>query len=172
MEFAGMMRSVELTLTDTSDTAFRVVWAALDEAGLASSGRSASPTNRPHITLVAGASLALPTWPASLVPPPSVVLGGLTLFPAGRGRSVLVRAVVVDEALAAFHRAVHELVPGGVPTSLPGHWSPHITLARRLTPPEVGTAVSVVAALPELASASVGGVRFWSGDDRTVTPLA
>jgi 2'-5' RNA ligase len=166
------MRSVELTLTPDTDAAFRAAWAALDDAGVPSSGRSTSPTNRPHVTLAAGPSLVVPSWPAALHPPASLLLGGLTLFPAGRGRSVLVRAVVVDRALAAFHGALHDLVPGALEQTLPDRWSPHVTLARRLTPEEVALALPALAELPPMPEAAVAGVRFWDGDARQVTPLA
>lgn len=165
------MRSVELTFAPDADRAFRAAWTALDDAGVPSSGRSTSPTNRPHVTLAAGPSLVAPSWPEGLRPPEYLLLGGLTLFPAGRGRSVLVRAVVVDRVLAGFHRSVHDLVPGALEQTLPDRWSPHVTLARRLTPEEVALALPALAALPPLPSVAVEEVRFWDGDAREVTPL-
>ena len=80
--------------------------------------------------------------------PTDVRLGGLLLFPAGPGRSVLVRAVVVDAALAAFHEAVHAVAPGGLETSLPGSWSPHVTLARRVRDEDLPRAVAALRTAP------------------------
>ncbi|MGN8051156.1 2'-5' RNA ligase family protein [Curtobacterium sp. 22159] len=168
------MRSIELVLDPASDAAVRSAWSALVAADLPSLGRHPSPSNAPHVTLAAGEGLPVPRVPA--VPlPASVTLGGLLLFPAGPGRSVLVRAVVVDRALAAFHEAVHEAVRGTVPASvvstLPGRWSPHVTLARRVRDEDLPAAVAALrsAQLPEVLG--VGGVRHWDGGTKTVTPV-
>lgn len=183
------VRSIELTLAPSSDAAVRAAWDALAEGGLPSLAAHTSPTNRPHVTVAAGAALAMPA--ALPGPPASIALGGWTLFDArpaadGSARFVLVRAVVLDEELAAFHRAVHEAVPvaasvlshdaslAAVPESLPGSWSPHLTIARRLSAPRVAVALEALAAMPEPlpSRVDVDGVRFWDGDTRTVTPLA
>ncbi|PZE23068.1 2'-5' RNA ligase family protein [Curtobacterium sp. MCBD17_028] len=167
------MRSIELVFDDATDGALRAGWRALVDAGLPSLALHDSPSNRPHVTLVAGPTLEpVPCLPAvAATHPAEVRFGGLTLFPAARGRFVLVRAVVVSEALGAFHRRVHEVVPGGLPTSLPDAWSPHVTIARRLPPEALPAAVSALAAVPVPEFGAVAGVRFWDGDERVVTPL-
>ena len=162
------MRSIELVLDPAADAAVRTVWDALVEADLPSLGRSA--TNSPHVTLSAGDALPVPTGFDTPVPA-TLRLGGVLLFPAGPGRSVLVRAVVVDPALADFHRSVHRAAPGGVDTSLPGAWSPHVTLARRVRDEDLPRAVAVLRAAPLPVTLAVGGVRHWDGETRTVTPL-
>ncbi|PZF27226.1 2'-5' RNA ligase family protein [Curtobacterium sp. MCPF17_051] len=165
------MRSIELVLGPESDAAVRSAWQALIDADLPSLGRHPSPSNAPHVTLAAGDSLPVPAGLRTPVPT-SIRLGGLLLFPAGAGRSVLVRAVVVDAALTTFHGEVHAVAPGGVETSLPGHWSPHVTLARRLRDEDLPRAVAALRAVPLPEALDVGGVRHWDGETRTITPLA
>lgn len=171
----GVVRSIELTLSPASDAEIRSAWTALADAGLPSLAAHTSETNRPHLTLAAGPSLESPE--ALPAPPASLLLGGWTLFdsrPAadGSARFVLVRAVVLDGALATFHRAVHAAAPGAVPTTLPDGWSPHLTIARRLSAPRVAVALEALAAVPLPETVDVDGIRFWDGDTRTVTPLA
>ncbi|WP_251009112.1 2'-5' RNA ligase family protein [Curtobacterium sp. ISL-83] len=163
------MRSIELVLDPASDAAVRSAWSALVDADLPSLGRSG--TNSPHVTLAAGPELPVPAATPVLLPS-TIRLGGVLLFDAGAGRHVLVRAVVVDRALAAFHEAVHAVAPGGLETSLPGRWSPHVTLARRVRDEDLPRALAAlaVAPLPELLA--VGGVRHWDGETKTVTALA
>ncbi|WP_058725086.1 2'-5' RNA ligase family protein [Curtobacterium luteum] len=165
------MRSIELVLSPAADAAVRAVWDELIAEDLPSLGRHVSDSNAPHVTLAAGPDLLVP--PRFDAPaPPTLRLGGVLLFPAGPERSVLVRAVVVDHALAAFHEAVHRAAPGGVDTSLPGAWSPHLSFARRVRDADLPRALAALrrAPLPEVLE--VGGVRFWDGETKTVTPLA
>jgi hypothetical protein len=166
--FTRCVRSVELVLDPSSDAAVRAAWDALVRADLPSLGRS--DTNSPHVTLAAGDDLRVPD--GFDVPLPSRLrLGGLLLFPAGPGRSVLVRAVVLDPALAAFHEAVHRAVPGAVATTRSGAWSPHLTFARRVRDQDLGAAVAALRSSPLPEELMIGGVRHWDGVARTVTPI-
>ena len=148
----------------------RQAWSALVDADLPSLGRHPSPSNAPHVTLAAGPDLPVPTGVAAPLPT-DLRPGGLLLFPAGPGRSVLARAVVVDAQLAAFHGAVHAAAPGGVETSLPGAWSPHVTLARRVRDEDLPRAVAALRTVPLPESLGVAGVRHWDGAARTITPV-
>lgn len=165
------MRSIELVLDPAAEQAVRAAWAALVVADLPSMGRHTSETNAPHVTLVAGEDLVVPTGldaplPARIRP------GGLLLFPAGPGRHVLGVSVVVDRALADLHEAVHRAAPGGVDTSLPGRWAPHLTLARRPRDVDLSRMLEVLAAVPLPEELGVAGLRHWDGETRTVTPVA
>jgi hypothetical protein len=163
------MRSIELTFDEPGDDAVRSAWRALVDVGLPSLGRHDAPSNRPHVTLAAGEALAVPqTLPTR---PARVRLGGMLLFPAGPGRVVLVRAVVADAALVAFHRAVHELAPGAVPNTRPDRWSPHVTLARRLRVTDLPAAIDALAAVELPEELEIAGVRHWDGATTTVTAL-
>lgn len=162
------VRSIELVLDPASDAAVRAAWDALTAADLPSLGRSG--TNSPHVTLAAGDDLPVPD--GFDVPVPTTLrLGGVLLFPAGPDRSVLVRAVVVDPALAAFHAAVHRGAPGAVDTSLPGAWSPHVSFARRVRDLDLPQAVAALRTVPLPETLTVGGVRHWDGETKTVTPV-
>jgi hypothetical protein len=51
------MRSIELTFDPSLESAIRAEWAALESAGLPNLGRHPHVSNRPHLTLAAGAEL-------------------------------------------------------------------------------------------------------------------
>ncbi|NQW90501.1 2'-5' RNA ligase family protein [Curtobacterium sp. VKM Ac-2861] len=163
------MRSIELVLDGPSDRAVRALWQTLVAAELPSLGHSG--TNDPHVTLVAGDAVPVPT-DLGVAVPEALRVAGVLLFPAGPGRHVLGLGVVVDEPLARFHRAVDAAAPGSVDSSLPGRWAPHVTLARRIRDVDLPAALRVLAAdapLPEVLT--VGGLRHWDGDAKVVTSL-
>ncbi|WP_068211678.1 2'-5' RNA ligase family protein, partial [Rathayibacter tanaceti] len=120
-----------------------------------------------HLTLVAGPELVAPA-PGALGPLPATLrLGAVLLFPHA-GRFVLAWGVVRSPALDALHTRATRLVPGGVDTSLPEAWSPHISVSRRLRAEQLGQAVPL---LGEPFTAGLAGVRFWDGDSRSITAL-
>ena len=54
-----------------------------------------------------------------------------------------------------------------------GRWTPHVTLALRLAPEQLGSAVQVLASTPRDLVGRVSGLRRWNGDARrawTVEP--
>jgi 2'-5' RNA ligase len=177
------VRSIELTFDPAVEAAFRAEWATLERAGLPNLGRHPSTSNRPHLTLAAGAALeptdALravfgPRDSSAAAAPTDVLpvelrMSGLLLFPAGAGRFVLVRPVAVTAALLALHRAVHERVPGAVDLTLPGRWTPHVTLARRLNATQVAEALGVLGEPPP--GGHCVAARFWNGETATLTAL-
>lgn len=161
------MRSVELLLDPESEARVRGQWEALEAAGIPSLSLHRSESNRPHITLVAGAEL-VPPEPGALGPlPASVVLGAVLLFPHA-GRFVLAWGAVRSPDLDALHARALDLVPGGEPTSLPEAWTPHVSISRRLRPELLGDAVPL---LGEPFAIGFSGVRFWNGDTKTITEL-
>ncbi|WP_123681225.1 2'-5' RNA ligase family protein [Curtobacterium sp. PhB115] len=163
------MRSIELVLDGPSDAAVRALWQTLVAGELPSLGHSG--TNDPHVTLVAGEALPVPT-DLGVAVPETLRVAGILLFPAGPGRHVLGLGVVIDEPLARFHRAVDAAAPGSVDSSLPGRWAPHVTLARRIRDVDLPAALRVLTAdapLPEVLT--VAGLRHWDGDAKVVTRL-
>lgn len=163
-----MVQSVELLLDEHTDAAVRDEWAALRNAELPSLGSVAAASNRPHITLWAGASLAPGADEALLQATPDlpmpIRLGALMCF--GRGPFVLVRQVVVDAPLLALQEPVARLC--GVEDEsfvVPGRWTPHVTLALRLSAGQVGTALDVLGGSWERDATAVGW-RRWDGDAR------
>lgn len=163
------MRSIELTFDEESDAAVRAEWARLADADLPSLASHTAPSNSPHATLAAGADLAFlkpMDWGAL---PLEVEFGGILLFPAAKGRFVLARSLAVTGALLALHRTLHEAVGGAVDRTLPGRWSPHVTLARRLSPDQVAGALRV---LGDIRSAVCTEARLWDGPTKTLTALS
>ncbi|KMS85600.1 hypothetical protein ACZ91_41245 [Streptomyces regensis] len=132
------MHTVELLLDEAADLAVREAWQRLADAGLPSQARHRSPTNSPHLTLVACPELtAAIRWElagvAATLPLP-VRCTGVVRFE--RPTSVLAWALNLDSALAGLHRRVWDAVASDSPPETlnplhqPGHWSPHITLGR------------------------------------------
>ncbi|PPF57011.1 hypothetical protein C5B94_02585 [Clavibacter michiganensis] len=179
-----------------SDARVREAWRALADAGLPSLSDHAGATNRPHVTLLAAEGLggsaddALRAIAAS-GPLPSVRLGGLVVFGVPPRGLVLARQVVVDRALLDLHARIHAAVepphagpdededpdqegpaaPEVVPHTRPGAWTPHVSLALRLTAEQLAEAVTALGRIePEEAPAA--GLRRWDPRDRTVRDLA
>ncbi|MBI5161773.1 MAG: 2'-5' RNA ligase family protein [Micrococcales bacterium] len=136
-------------------------------------GRHPRPSNRPHVSVAVRSEAGEP-WPlrsAALRLPITVRIGGLLLFPHG-DRAVLARAVVADAELLDFHAEVHRLTIAwgdALPTSSPGAWSPHLTLARRLRREDVPRAVEALAPPPERLV--LDRLRVWDGHRHEVIGL-
>ena len=168
------MRSLELTLDPAGDETARADWRALTEAGLPSLALHTAASNRPHVTLAAGPDLQIDERAAAeitaAVLPLSLSFSGLLLFPGATGRVVLVRAVVLSDGLSALHRELLAVTTGAVPTTLPGGWTPHVTLARRLTPEQVAVALGALAG--DVGPVLADACRSWDGDVKEVRDLA
>lgn len=164
------MRSIEVTFDAETDAAIRAEWAALSAAGLPSLASHTGSSNRPHLTLAAGAALAdsvaLRSCFAGL--PLRVRFGGLVVFGAGGRRFVLARQVVAAGALLELHRRVHAAAPGAVEQTLPDRWVPHVTLARRLDPAGIGTALTLIGSPTEPVAVAA---RLWDSVEKSVTAL-
>ncbi|WP_458781980.1 2'-5' RNA ligase family protein [Arthrobacter sp. D3-16] len=165
------MRSVELTFGESTDSLIRMDWARLLEAGLPSLATHTSPSNRPHITLAAGNSLALGADAQDLWGGLPIVIrfSGLVLFPAGSGSCVLARLVVPAEGLLQLHARLHQQCAGAFANTLPDSWTPHVTLARRIPGHLLGTAI---AALDVRTEGECTAARLWDSPTRTTTSLA
>lgn len=159
------MQSLELLLDPATDARLRAEWLRLIEAGLPSQARHPGETNAPHITLAVAQELPAELEPgltaAAGVLPLPVRLGSLVVF--GSRRLILSRLVVPDAALLALHDAVAEVVGRcpGVPDLLrPGAWTPHVTLARGLSPATIGEAITALGQVPPLEARAVGARRW------------
>ena len=173
------MLSIELTLDDATDASVRAEWRALEDAGIPSLVRNTSPSNRPHVTLFVAPAMRVEDLTAvrdavSSLPLP-LTLGATLLFGGHRRGYVLARQVVVTSALLELHRRVHEsatpLAESVVDLSRPDAWTPHVTLARRLRPDDVGPALAAVGAAA-LPTGSAPTARLWDGVAKTITPLS
>ncbi|MCJ0978154.1 2'-5' RNA ligase family protein [Rhodococcus sp. ARC_M12] len=162
-----MVQSAELLLDSGLDAAVRREWSALSEAGLPSQNRHRGESNRPHVTVAVASSMpaAVDDGDAVRFDPFDVRLGGLVVF---GGRTItLARLVVPSSELLDLHARLFEAV---VDRSLehlePGRWTPHLTLARRLTPEEAGAAVRLLSADVDDLVGSAVALRRWDGEGK------
>lgn len=169
------MFSVEMLPDDDVDTAVRGDWQRLIDAGLPSARRHPSETNRPHVTLAVrdvlpeDAVARLTALGEEL--PPVCRLGGAVVFPA-RDRFVLARPIVMTAALLRFHADVVDLIgapPEDYAVTAQDRWTPHVTLARRMTAEQVGQALAVVGAAS--LDGRFSGLRLWDAEQKLVTVL-
>lgn len=163
------MRSIELVFDESTDSIIRADWSRLADAGLPSLAGHSSPSNSPHITLAAGPGLQFSScddpWQAL---PIDIEFSGAVLFRAGTGKYVLARSVVLATSLLELHRRLHQEVSGALPLTLPGAWTPHVTLARRIPAEQLGAAMDL---LDLRFEGRCTGARLWDSGTKTVTPL-
>lgn len=167
-----MAHSIELLLDAASDAAIRAQWQALADAGLPSQVRVKSPTNRPHITLIAAERITadvddtLGALAGRL--PLGCVIGAPLLF--GTATITLARLIVPSSELLDLHDEVYRRVLpflAGDPFGhcLPGHWTAHVTLGRRFGAEQIGPARAAVGECADVP-ARVVGMRRWDSDQR------
>jgi hypothetical protein len=88
----------------------------------------------------------------------------------GRVSAVFARLVVPTGELLAMHAEVHRvcaahLKPGPMPNSLPGQWTAHVTLARRVGGAQLGRALRI-AGRPAQIDGAFAGLRRWDGNKK------
>lgn len=168
-----MAHSIELLFDADTDAAIRSIWTLLSDAGLPSQSTVISPTNRPHVTLVAARAIsgevddALRGLSARL--PVSCVIGAPLIF-AGP-RLTLARLIVPSAQLLALHEEVYRLTCphlAGEPFEhcRPGHWTAHATLGRRFTATEAGAALAIAGGRAADLAGELVGLRRWDSDER------
>jgi 2'-5' RNA ligase len=175
--------SVELLLDPEAESDVRQLWQLLDDADLPSQVQVNSPTNRPHITLLAAARIS-PDLDEVLRPVtdrlPLPVAVGATLLLGGRAHRsapathTLARLVIPSADLLDLHAEVYRrslpYLTDPFEHCRPGHWTPHLTLGRRLRAEQIGVAVSVLAAggrgTAAGLAAEAAGLRRWDSDLR------
>ncbi|OMC34308.1 hypothetical protein A5740_00655 [Mycobacterium sp. GA-1841] len=163
-----MVHSVELIFDPDTEAAVRGIWEALREADIPSQ----APAGRPHATLTvaqridAQADDALQALTDRF--PLTCRLGATLIF--GRSAGVLARLLIPTEELLGIQAEVHRLClpfmdPAPLPHAEPGQWTPHVTLARRIAPASLTTAVRIAGRPAEIIG-RVTGLRHWDGDTR------
>lgn len=186
-----MVHSIELVPDDDTEHEIARQWRSLAEAGLPSEQRTGPPSEpsatprRPHLTLVACAEIddqqadAAGALAAGALPLP-VVVGAPMIFGSARSRRaglILVRQVPARMELLGLQQRVLAACPPPVDRNFStGRWAPHVTLARRLAPDQVGEALRVLAQAnrgspPEIEGRLVG-CRLWRGDLKQARQLA
>ncbi len=159
------VHSVELVLDDGTDLAIRRQWAVLLDAGLPSQGRHRGASNRPHVTMTLAESLdagdLVGLSAAVSVLPLPVTVGGLLVF--GARRFVLSRlAIPSTELLTLQAELVGALAVPANPqgTFSTGRWTPHITLARRLTADQLAVALTALGDVPPVTGTFTAARRW------------
>lgn len=165
-----MVQSLESTLDPTLDEAVRAEWQILSDAGLPSQGHHRGASNRPHITLVVADALdeldaridaerVQPTVP--------VHLGAFVVF---RGKfATLARLVVPSPELLMLHDTVARLTAGAGghrEHTHSGRWTPHVTIARRLTPTQLIDAIIALESAPSELEGRTSTLRRWDGESK------
>jgi len=163
-----MAHSIAMLGAAATEAAVRNIWEALAAAGIPSQ----APASRPHVTLAVAEGIAADVdallGPVSERLPLRCLIGAPVLF--GRGSAVFARLVVPTGELLALHAEVHRrcaphLMPGPMPNSLPGQWTAHVTMARRVGGPQLGRALRV-AGRPAQIEGSFVGLRRWDGSKK------
>jgi 2'-5' RNA ligase superfamily protein len=172
-----MVHSVELIFDRGTEEAIRRIWDGLTETGVKSLASNPSPSNRPHTTVTVakqmdiGVNAALRALLEFL--PFDCTIGAPMLF--GSRAFTLVRLLVPSAQLLALHARAHDIclpfMPGGpLDHAAPGQWTPHVTLARRVPPAQLSTALSL-RSLGRDVRGAVTGVRHWDGDNHIEYPI-
>ncbi|WP_326546792.1 2'-5' RNA ligase family protein [Mycolicibacterium sp. ND9-15] len=169
-----MVHSVELVFDPRTEDAIRNIWDELRDAGIPSQ----APASRPHATLTVAERIdpSVDELLCSLTgrfPLPCRI--GAPLF-FGRAKAVLARLLVPTKSLLDLHAEVHRLCephlhPGPMPNALPDEWTPHVTMARRVVPAQMGRAVRIAGKRAEIKG-SIVGLRRWDGNAKREHPIA
>jgi hypothetical protein len=169
-----VVHSVELVFDPDVEDTIRHIWDGLREAGIPSQ----APASRPHVTLTVAERIdpEVGTLLASLNDrfPLRCVVGAPLLF--GRSQLILTRLIVPTADLLAVHAEVYRLSlpllhPGPMANSLPGHWTGHTTLARRVGGHQLGRALRI-AGRPSEIKGSFVGLRRWDGNKKVEFPIS
>ena len=163
-----MVHSIELVFDPDTEAAIRHIWEDLAAAGIPSQ----APASRPHVTLAVAERIAAEVdellGPVSQRLPLGCAIGAPVLF--GRANVVFARLVVPTSDLLALHAEVHRLclphlLPGPMFNSLPGQWTAHVTLARRVGSAQLGRALRI-ANRPSQIDGRFAALRRWDGNKR------
>jgi 2'-5' RNA ligase len=168
---ASMVQSVELLLDAEAESAIRRQWQSLADAGLP----FIKADHRPHITM----AVAQEIWPRverrlehlDFEPLP-LRIGAVMVF--GDRKPILVRLVVPTVGLLDLQHRIHATIadsPGLAGNTAPDAWTPHVTLARRVRPDQLGAALNTVLTSGDISATAVG-IRRWDGDQRREWTIA
>lgn len=163
-----MVHSIELVFDRDTEAAVRRIWEELAGAGIPSQ----APASRPHVTLAVAESISPDVdellRPVSTRLPLDALIGAPVLF--GRTSAVFARLLVPSSQLLGLHAEVHRLcrahlAPEPMANCLPGRWTAHVTLARRVGGAQLGRALRI-AGRPAQIDGSFAGLRRWDGNKK------
>jgi 2'-5' RNA ligase len=163
-----MVHSIELLFDAETEGTIRRIWDDLATANIPCQ----APAGRPHVTLAVADRIAeeIDTLlrPLTNQLPLTCAVGASLLL--GRTNAILARLIVPTAGVLGFHAEVHRvcgehLQPEAAPNSSPDHWTPHVTLARRVGGPALSRALRI-AGRPALIEGTFSGLRRWNGDKK------
>jgi 2'-5' RNA ligase len=163
-----MAQSVELTLDSSAEAALVAQWDRLAAAGLARPKRPEPYGHHlPHITLYAADAIpeAAESQLSEIVVGVNLAvhIGAVMIFGPRKGECIVVRHVAASVELLELQQMVARACEATRDGQFgPGRWSPHVTLARRVSSDHVGKAVSVLGSRGEL-DATIQRCRRWDG---------
>ena len=169
-----MVHSIELVFDPDTEAAIRGIWRELAGAGIPSQ----APASRPHVTLAVAERIDAQVdellSPLAGRLPLDCAVGAPVLF--GRANVVFARLIVPTSELLTLHAEVHRvcgphLEPASMSNSLPGQWTAHVTLARRVGGPQLGRALRI-AGRPTQLDGRFAGLRRWDGNKKVEHPIA
>ena len=169
-----MAHSVELLFDQHTEAVIVREWTALADAGLPSQAHHRSPTNRPHVTLIAAKRIEpavdAALWEPARQLPLDCLIGAPMIF--GRTALTLARLIVPAAGLLRLHESVDaicapHLSGEAFPHVRPRRWTPHVTLCRRLLPSDLPAALEAIGA--DGIVGTFAGLRRWDGDARVDT---
>ena len=156
------MQTLDLTFAPEDDAAIRTRWKALQDAGLPSMADHKGSSNAPHLTLVSA-----PVIPKEVVDrareffaselPMQMGVGGLLVL--GSGKYVLADLVLPPLAVHEAVERIHGLLIGSDATIRP--WTPHLTLAKRLTEEQVAAVLVLLGTKPAPTVFTAVRLRWW-----------
>jgi 2'-5' RNA ligase superfamily len=168
-----MVHSVEVVFDADTEAAIRHIWDGLRDVGIPSQ----APASRPHATLTVAERID-PEVDELLRPltarlPFACRIGAPLVF--GRSQVILTRLVVPTAQLLALHDDVFRLClphasPEPMANSVPGQWTAHVTMARRVHGNQLGRALRVVGRPSEIKD-SILGLRRWVGESKREFPI-
>ena len=174
------VESIELRLDAAGDAAVRELWQRVAAAGVNTMARH--EYNYPHVTLAAlahtgGALAAARGELAATVAPlvgSEVRLIGLGLFP--HRHSVLYATTLATTLMLHCHGQLHEALDAAgletYPTTRPGGWTPHTTIAKRVRTEQLGDALMASVGVEWPIVTRVASIVHWDGASRVLTTIA
>ncbi len=141
--------AIQLFFEPGSDATVRRLWEAEADAGVPFPLRDSG--NRPHFSLAIYSELDVLVCTSHLnsfaqrLSPFPLSIASLGIFPGEQ--AVIFLAPIISSSLLNLHMQVHQLLQGmgTLPSAyyLPGHWTPHCTLATRVPPHLLSQAVAI-----------------------------
>lgn len=160
--------SLDLNFAPQDDSVFRDRWQALRAAGLPSLADHRGASNAPHITVLTASRIPADVLERvrahfAVALPLPLTLNGVVVL--GSGPFVLAEHVIAPPEMHSLVEGWQRLVDGGSQRLRP--WTPHVTLAKRLSASQVGRALAVLQDRPAPTTVTATAMRRWDPERKT-----